>query len=226
MFFPQIEGLKFPDEFITKYFFKNQLHKKTGSVLEIGSSNGNNLLLFYQYGWNVTGVDISEEALRQAQTNFNACKKANNLTNTASFILQDMVDFATTYNGESFDIILLPGSFYYTNIFNINKILEGLSKRQILKNGGEIFIRYRDPEDYRFGKGEKMGPSTFKFDFDVTGEEDCINTFFTQEEMKNLLGQFFSLSQIVELKTRFENIQQNQIINNADNIIWANAKII
>jgi hypothetical protein len=42
----KIEGLKFPDEYLIRFFFKNKLFNKKGDVIEFGCANGNNLSLF------------------------------------------------------------------------------------------------------------------------------------------------------------------------------------
>lgn len=41
-----IDGLKFPDEYVIKFFFKEGLHKNSAKVLELGCANGNNARLF------------------------------------------------------------------------------------------------------------------------------------------------------------------------------------
>ena len=224
MYIPSLNGLKYPDDYLIKFFFKNGLHKRTGRVLEIGSSNGNNLTLFYEYGWHVTGVDISPEAITDANGNFTRIKKLHDLTNKFLFVNADMGEFAASYKGEAFDVILMPGSFYYTDIFNISKMLDYFSRKRMLNEDGLFFIRYRTPDDYRYGKGEKMGPSTFRFDFDETGEKGCINTFFTQQELENLMKMYYKLDHITQLKINFENIQNDTLITNADCVFWANAK--
>jgi SAM-dependent methyltransferase len=223
MFIPEIKGLKYPDDYIIKFFFKNNLSQSNGTVLEIGPSNGNNLLLFYEYGWNVTGVDISSEAISMANENFARCQSMYNLKNSYIFHEMDMIDYVKN-NYNKFDIILLPGSFYYTNIFNINKLFESIAANRMLNDNGLFFLRFRSPEDYRYGKGEKIGHQTFRFNFDTTGEKNCINTFFFGEELLGLLNQYFKLENIVNVKNHFENIQDDQLINNSDTIIWANIK--
>ena len=46
-----IKGLKYPDEYFIKFFFKNELHKKQNlKYLEFGCGNGSNLMLPFQYG--------------------------------------------------------------------------------------------------------------------------------------------------------------------------------
>jgi SAM-dependent methyltransferase len=224
MYIPAIRGLKYPDESLIRFFFKNNLQNQKGNVLEFGAENGNNLLLFYEYGWNVTGVDISEKGTDDANANFADCKKQYSLSNTSEFILSDMGKYAKEYKGTPFDILLLPGCFYYTDIFEIHKLLENINRNKLLKEGGLLFIRYRSTLDYRFGKGEKIGEKTFKFDFDETGELGCINTFFTKDDLINLYSQYFELSDIIHLKSNFENLQKGVITDNYDYVFWAKIK--
>ena len=47
----EIKGLKYPDEYFIKFFFKNRLQeKKDLTYLEFGCGNGSNLMLPYSYG--------------------------------------------------------------------------------------------------------------------------------------------------------------------------------
>ncbi len=46
----EIKGLKFPDEYFIKFFFKNKLNQNNNiKVLEFGCGNGNNLALCLEY---------------------------------------------------------------------------------------------------------------------------------------------------------------------------------
>ncbi|HEX2559449.1 methyltransferase domain-containing protein, partial [Phenylobacterium sp.] len=64
-----IKGLKFPDEFVVRHFFKRGLAERPGKVLELGSGTGNNLSLYAAYGWRLTGVDYDAAALADARWN-------------------------------------------------------------------------------------------------------------------------------------------------------------
>jgi SAM-dependent methyltransferase len=66
----KMKGLKYPDEFVIKFFFKENLHKIKGDVLELGCANGNNLIMFYQYGWNTVGIDLNQDSLSNGEYNF------------------------------------------------------------------------------------------------------------------------------------------------------------
>lgn len=224
MYIPNIRGLKYPDELVIRFFFKNNLQNQTGDVLELGSSNGNNLLLFYESGWNVTGVDISDSAINDANANFADCQKQYSLTNSYQFLLSDMETFVKQYTGAQFDVLLLPSSIYYLSLEAIHQIFESISTNKILKDDGLLFIRYRNTKDYRFGKGEKVGEKTFRFNFDDTGEKGCINTFFEKEDLLKLLHKYYDIGEYVHLKLDYENIQKDVLITNSDFIFWAKVK--
>jgi len=63
MMLKNIRGLKYPDIYITRFFFKEILHKSPGKVLELGCGNGSNLTLFVEYNWNVYGLSNSKNYL-------------------------------------------------------------------------------------------------------------------------------------------------------------------
>ena len=63
----KLKGLKFPEEFLTRFFFKEKLFKHKGHVLELGCGNGNNLTLFNQFGWRTTGVDINNRNIKKLE---------------------------------------------------------------------------------------------------------------------------------------------------------------
>ena len=46
----ELRGLRFPDDYIVKMFFKEGLHRAPGRVLELGCGSGNNLSLFSAFG--------------------------------------------------------------------------------------------------------------------------------------------------------------------------------
>jgi len=218
---PDLQGLKFPDEYISRFFFKEKLNQTPGSVLELGCGNANNLLLFYEYGWNVTGVDIDTNALKQATDNFSLSSHLYHHQNTSCFDINDMLEFVEKTE-KSYDIVLMPGSFYYSDIFYINKLFQLIQKKNIIKENGLLFLRFRTPKDYRYGKGERLGNQTFRFDFNETGELNCINTFFKEHEMIELLNKYFKLDRMQLFRIEFDNIQQDTMIHNSDVIVWAN----
>ena len=72
-------GVVYEDGIFDVDIIEEKLNQKYGSVLEFGCANGNNLSLFYQFGWNVLGVDLSKDAIDNANNNFEKLKKEKNL---------------------------------------------------------------------------------------------------------------------------------------------------
>jgi hypothetical protein len=51
----ELRGLRFPDIYVVRMFFKERLQRELGRVLELGCGNGINLLLFAEFDWDVMG---------------------------------------------------------------------------------------------------------------------------------------------------------------------------
>lgn len=72
----EIKGLKYPDEYFIKFFFKYQFHtKKDLTFLEIGCSNGCNLMLPYSFDNKALGVDLNDTLINYANENFKIQEK-------------------------------------------------------------------------------------------------------------------------------------------------------
>lgn len=216
----QIKGLRYPDEYLIKFFFKSGLQRFKGSVLELGCSNGNNLLLFYQYGWDVKGIDFSKTSIEMANSNFSLCKNLNKLNNSFEFFCSDIEEYVNSFTGKSVDVLLLPSCIYYLSHSSICTLFENIKKNKILKEGGWLFIRYRSKADYRYNKGQKIEKDSFKFDFDETGELGRINTFFDKDEMQKIVDIYFNQTECTQLKSESENPQNGEIVLNSDFIYW------
>jgi len=219
----KMKGLKYPDEAVIKYFFKEIFNKvDVANVLELGCANGNNLDLFYQYNWNVTGLDFSERSINNAQYNFSYYEKENN----SEFILCDLSSGIPELN-KTYDVILLPNILYYLDENSMRNCL-----RQIYGYANEnckLFIRMRSPDDYRFGKGIEIGNFSYQLDYDETDEKDCINVFYTKNRIERILREELKLtendcSNLTYLDAFMGNMQNGKYINNVDYIIWGNIK--
>lgn len=211
--YKELEGLKFPDESVVRWFFKEGLHAAPGTALELGCGNGCNLLLFADYGWKVEGVDINEASIRQARNNFAGKGFAD-----AGFSVARMEDYVQTLDQESFDAILFPGTLYY---LGLDEGIEILRKTAAwFKPGGRFYFRMRAFGDYRDLHGTRLSKQEVRLDFDETGESGCRNTFWESEEFVALLSDLWRPQKMVCLKHWFDNVQMGKVIGNRDFLVY------
>lgn len=221
MLISDLQGLKFPDEYVIRFFFKEGLNRRKGNVLELGCGNGNNLMMFYQYGWKVFGVDNNELLIKKAKSNFSKCQTNYRLSETFQFFVKDMIEFAADYNRSSpSDVLLLSNSICYLDYRQIINLFFKIKENEIIKNNSSIFIRTRTPQDYRYGRGEKYGEKSFKLNIKETGEQGCLNTFLTKSELIAILEKVFDFEYKRIFYCRFDNYQMGHIVSNSDIILW------
>lgn len=209
-----VKGLKFPDEYFIKFFFKNGLHRYTNKTfLELGCSNGCNLSLPYLYGNHVIGVDFNQELIDFAQFNFKSLNQDNNF----SFTCEDMRTFVKNKN-HSVDVLVLANSVYYIPKNDFIQILKDIKKT--LKKDIPLFIRFRALEDYRYGKGEEVDKDAFIINNGITGEDGAFCKFYSKEEMIALLEKEINLKDYEVMNIAYENIQNKQLVTNKEIVIW------
>ncbi|WP_228255621.1 class I SAM-dependent methyltransferase [Aliarcobacter butzleri] len=125
-----IQGLKFPDEYFIKFFFKYKLHtQKNLTYLELGCSNGCNLNLPYQYNNNVIGVDFNSELIKFAKENFINLKQEEEY----EFYNDDMRKFCNNNKDINADVLVLPNSIYYIPKNDFIKLLKDIKVNNLIK---------------------------------------------------------------------------------------------
>jgi SAM-dependent methyltransferase len=206
---PEIRGLKFPDEFIVRHFFKKGLAARTGRVLELGCGVGNNLSLYAAYGWALTGVDYDQAALDDARWN---------LGEEVELIQADLAKGAPKLDGR-YDVLTIPNLLCYLTGDQAVQALTGL--RPHLTPGCELFVRTRLTDDYRYGRGVEEEPNGFRLATPETGEAGLFNLFYTPARLVELLRETLDLRDHDELAVRFDNIQGGQRVpGNSDVVVW------
>ena len=211
--------MKFPDEFVIRFFFKTDLHKITGKVLELGCGSGNNLRLFYEYGWDVKGVDCTQSAIDQAENNLFSIKKEYDLEGNYKVVFDDMLEYLKKDKSQ-YDVIIFPSSIFYLSFENIKKVLSTISQNALLKKGGYLFLKVLTPDDYRYGKGEQLDDKSFLINIEETGEKGALITFLNETEWITLLSNNFQFTELILLPLQYMNIQDNTRIFNSNIIIW------
>lgn len=226
MLIHEYQGMKFPTEYLTRFFFKESLHLRPGRVLELGCGNGNNLMLFYQYGWDISGVDLSPVLIEQAQHNFALLKERHALPNRYTLQDGDMLEFVRQYPGTPFDVLTLPHSVYYLPRERIEELFRLLLEKRMVTEGSLLFLTVRTPKDYRFGRGNPAGDGCFVLDIEETGEKGSTVTFFSEPEIRALLEKYFGFSHLLVLHQEYENPQSGRIIANSDLTLWGKVEAL
>jgi SAM-dependent methyltransferase len=210
----ELRGLRFPDEYVVRMFFKEGLHRRTGHALELGCGSGNNLMLYTGFGWQVTGVDNDAASLADAE---------HNLEGGATLIECDLAERVPEFAINAFDAVLMPSVNYYVPRAAFVRLLESCSTT--LRPGGMFYIRSRLPEDWRHGRGIQEGPGAFRLQCRETGEYGLLNVFYDADELWSLIETHLApLSQPQRLRVSYDNPQGGLVIRNADIVIWGRTK--
>jgi SAM-dependent methyltransferase len=210
----KIEGLKYPDEYLIKFFFKNELFKKKSNVIEFGCGNGNNLSLFFDYEYKVVGIDNNKDNIKKAIRNFKKKKMSNNF----KFLKIDMFDYIKTIKKINSKIIVFCNSIYYLDYKKIEKILDLLQKKT--SNKTLFFFRVRLDTDGRKRLSKKIKKNTYRIKSNITNEKNFLITFFKEKNFIDLIKKKFGGKKIYKLKSVNENSFGNKIISNNDLIVW------
>lgn len=210
--------MKFPDLYITKFFFKKKLYESSGNVLELGCGNGNNLSLFYSYGYNVCGIDIDKKSIDDALFNLENVFK-NEFENTFEFINGDIrkLDKILKTNSK-FNILLLPNIINYISKNDFLYLLQEV--KNYLTNKGKFFIRFRTPRDMRVGLSKKIHENEYIIESEITGEKNAYLTVYEESQMIFLLKEFFKIDNYEIFHLYEENFHMDRKILNADVVIW------
>jgi SAM-dependent methyltransferase len=226
MLISNFRGMKYPTEYVIRFFFKEFLHLRKGIVLELGCGNGNNLMLFYQYEWNVQGIDIDDTLVNQANFNFERVASDYGLSNKYSFNIKDMVDFVEQYHGDPFDVLMLPHSICYLSPERIEMLFQLLKERSMVGKDSFLFLTVRSPDDYRFGRGNQVGDKSFILNIEETGEMGRTNTFCTRDEIVGILNKMFSFEYLLVTRQEYENYNSGILINNSEITFWGKIKAV
>lgn len=204
-----LRGLRYPDVFVVRHFFKRGLDKRPGRALELGCASGANLMLYRSFGWEVTGVDYDSRALEDAR---------HNLEGSGRWIEADLSLGPPRGLSGPYDVLLLPSVLYYIDEMRARALLSALAPQ--LSPGAEVYARMRLLDDYRYGRGVEEGPNAFRLTIGETGEQGLLVKLYSETEIVSLLSDTLGLSAEVALRCRFDNLQGGRITHNSDLIVW------
>jgi SAM-dependent methyltransferase len=209
--------MKYPEEYVVRFFFKRRLNELHGTVLEVGCGNGSNLMLFGEHDWNVVGIDISATALADAKANFSLVEMPSS---TVRLVEHDLTTGLPDSLGGPFDGILFPNSLYYLPRRSAVRVLS--EARALAKDGAFFYLRMRTLRDYRRGRGDQIERNGYRLTIRETGEWNAIDVFYREYELVDLLRQHLGADgeALTVLHIDYENVQNDTLVCNSDIVIW------
>ena len=137
-------------------------------VLDLGVGKGYNSVLLSNFGFNVTGVDISNESLKYIEENFDC----SNLT----LINKDVREFEIEKN--KYDLILSSNVLHFIPKEDFLKIIKKIKEN--LKDDGLIYISVFSKEDPNLKLNKDFKKNT------------CIN-YFSKDEILDTFSDFTTI---------------------------------
>lgn len=126
--------------------------EKGNFLVELGCGNGRDSLYFAENGVNVTGIDVSDVAIRELQ---------QRNTNHCIFICDDFVNAEAIYQIQ-YDYCYSRFTLHAINEEQETQILN--KAYRMLKSNGYLFIEARSIRDEKFGKGQEVEKNAYIHD--------------------------------------------------------------
>jgi ubiquinone/menaquinone biosynthesis C-methylase UbiE len=156
--------------------------------LDIGIGAGRHTKLAAELGFQAFGIDISLVGLQHARERLLSAKLQADLAQASMRALP--------YRDSRFAAALSYGVFYYGTADDMRHALAEVHR--VLLPGGKAFVVLRTTDDYRFGKGERLGHNTFRLNIGETNERNTTQHFLAAED---IAGYFAKFSQVGFEKT-------------------------
>jgi len=152
--------------------------------LDIGAGAGRHLKLAAELGFTCFGIDYSLVGLQHSQQRLQQCGLHFNLANAQVLALP--------FRGDSFELVLSYGVFYYGTATEMKRAIA--ETHRVLAPEGRAFVVLRTPNDSRFAKGEEIEPNTFRITTIETNEAGTVQHFVSDADVPSYFRQFSHVS--------------------------------
>lgn len=173
----------YPNDHVVRFLMANrELPEKhhPARFLDIGLGVGRHTKLAAEFGFRAFGVDISFVGLQHARERLLAAGLQASLSQ-ASMLALPYIDC-------SFAALLSYGVFYYGTA---NEMRQAIAEvHRILVPGGKALVVLRTTDDYRFGKGVRLGRNTFQLTIAETNELHSTQHFLAADDVPVYFARF------------------------------------
>jgi SAM-dependent methyltransferase len=177
----------YPNDHVVRFLMANRelLEKHhPARFLDIGLGAGRHTKLAAELGFQAFGVDVSFVGLKHARERLLAAGLHASLSQ-ASMLALPYIDC-------SFAVLLSYGVFYYGTA---NEMRQAIAEvHRILVPGGKALVVLRTTDDYRFGKGVRLGHNTFQLSISETNELHSTQHFLAADEVPVYFAKFAQVS--------------------------------
>jgi SAM-dependent methyltransferase len=150
------------------------------SILDIGVGGGRHTKLLCDLGFQVSGVDISQEGLRH-------CQAWLEQSGHRAALRQGSMS-SLPFGDEVFDGAIAFGVFYYSDVHELTRSIAEL--RRVLRADAPAMVVMRTTTDYRAGKGDELEPGTYRLTIADTNEFGSVQHFLAEDEVPALFSAF------------------------------------
>ena len=191
---------KYPSEHVVRFMFtgfsRDPEERRSIKVLDLGSGAGSNTIFLAKEGFGTYATDVSENGLQVT------AKRLENEKLTAE--LKNAGMEKQPFEDNVFDGIISFGVYYYNTEAGYRRAV--LEMHRILKKGGLALVFSRTTDDYRFGKGEKIGKNNFILNKEDTNEKG-MPIFFLDRPAIDDVFKYFSEISVEKTETTFSNLK-------------------
>jgi ubiquinone/menaquinone biosynthesis C-methylase UbiE len=166
----------YPNEHVVRFLARDYVsladkRDKLSKILDIGVGGGRHTKLLCEMGFDAYGLDISMIGLRYTHKLIAEKRWKAGLVRASMNILP--------FKDGSFDAAVSFGVFYYGSSTEMQAAIHEIHR--VLKANGKAFVVLRTTSDYRYGKGDPIGPDTFFIRIRETNEFGTIQHFLSEE---------------------------------------------
>jgi SAM-dependent methyltransferase len=173
---------QYPNDHVVRFLMGSRglLENGPARFLDIGVGAGRHCTLASELGFDVCGIDTSFVGLQHAHRRLGE-------TAAKHFLAQASM-LALPFADRSFKVVLSFGVFYYGTADEMKQSVAEMHR--VLEPGGRALIVLRTLDDYRFGKGKKIGHNTFQLDIADTNELGTMQHFISAEDIRTYFAAF------------------------------------
>jgi SAM-dependent methyltransferase len=168
--------------------------------LEAGCGAGANVWYLAREGFMVTGIDGSAAAIQRAHQYL----AEDNLT--ADLRVGDLLEVLPRLSAASFDCVVDVGCFQCHRLADVRRLVD--ESTRVLKGGGRLFSLVHARGSEGDGKGRELEPGTFTDIESGQLQGLGVNHFFSEAEVRELLGAFVDVTIDRLTHTRYDQAER------------------